>query len=101
MDVKDAFDDEIAKLKMKIEESKNCQRVRLHELGKLKEENAGIILKQQQTQRALQEREKELHELETEEMQLEAKIGTTNMRLQERITVRRITNQSKKSHDLF
>jgi len=86
VDVKVAFDDEIAKLKMKIEESKNCQRVRLHELGKLKEENAGIILKQQQTQRALQEREKELHELETEEMQLEAKIGTTNMRLQERIT---------------
>eukprot|EP00092_Neocalanus_flemingeri_P015332 GFUD01016584.1.p1 GENE.GFUD01016584.1~~GFUD01016584.1.p1 ORF type:complete len:510 (+),score=191.20 GFUD01016584.1:123-1652(+) len=85
MDVTNAFVDEIAKLKMKIDETKKSNQARSHDLGKLKEENVEISKRHQQNQRALQERETELHSLETEELELETKIGSANMRLKERI----------------
>lgn len=85
VNVNDAFEEEIKKLKLKIEESKKCKRGRAQELDMLKEENAGIIQRHQQNQRSLQEVEKELFGLEMAESELEAKIGSANMILKERI----------------
>jgi len=86
VNAKDAFDDEIRKLKMKIEESRKTQRARAQELDMVKDENAEITKRHQHHQRSLQEVEKELFRLESAESELEAKIGSTNMRLKERIT---------------
>jgi len=85
VDVTNAFEDEISKLKMKIEETNKCKKSYVLNLGQLKEENVEITQRHQQSQLALQEREAELHELEKEEMEMEAKIGITNMWLKERL----------------
>ena len=88
MNVGDAFDDEIRKLKMKIEESRKVKETRVSELAQVKEENAELIKRHEENKAALQEVERELFRLETAESELEAKIGSTNIRLQEKIRVR-------------
>jgi len=85
VNVGDAFDDEIRKLKMKIEESRKIKETRVSELAQVKEENAELIKKHEENKAALQEVERELFRLETAESELEAKIGSTNIRLQEKI----------------
>ena len=89
MNVGDAFDDEIRKLKMKIEESRKIKEARVSELAQVKDENAELIKKHEENKAALQEVEKELFRLEMAESELEAKIGSTNIRLEERIRVRK------------
>ena len=73
---------------MKIEESRKCKLARITELDHAKDENAELIKKHEANQRALKEVENELFMLESAESELEAKIGSTNIRLQERIRVR-------------
>ena len=88
MHVGDAFDDEIRKLKMKIEEGRKIKEARISELAQVKDESLELIKKHEENKAALKEVEKELFRLEAAEIELEAKIGSTNIRLQERIRVR-------------
>merc|ERR1711909_229292 len=70
---------------MKIEESRKIKEARGSEVAQVKDEKAELIKKHEENKAALQEVEKELFRLEMAESELEAKIGSTNIRLEERI----------------
>ena len=82
------FEDEIEKLKKKLEQSRTLALMRSKELESHKKENTELVQQHQENQRLLSMVQKELFSLEAAEQELEMKIGNMNMRLQERITVR-------------
>jgi len=80
------FEDEIEKLKKKLEQSRTLALMRSKELESHKKENTELVQQHQENQRLLSMVQKELFSLEAAEQELEMKIGNMNMRLQERIT---------------
>ena len=83
--VEELFEEEINKLKMKLQETELSQREKIVELKLLEEENAGLGLSHERNLEELQAQERELAELDMREAELEYRIGISNAMVVERI----------------
>ena len=83
--VEELFEEEINKLKMKLQETELSQREKIVELKLLEEQNIGLGLSHERNLADLQVQERDLAELEMREAELEYRIGVNNAMVVERI----------------